>query len=249
MTDSNLCPRCNKASESILHAIRDCPVVRPLWKALALDLIGALFLEPLVGTSGSKGMAGSSKAPKTMAYRLFPELMLSFWSPLDERWIKFNVDGSYKQNFSRSCGGVARNNRGDWLLGFSKKLCNLNSFYTEVWSIWIALKLAKERNFNKVIIESDFALTLDFVQQECENPHPLHGIVLKIRELLNQDWLVQFSFVHREGNRLANCLANNAHPSDYDLYLFSLPPLECIDVYQDDCRGRGSLVVLLTSLG
>lgn len=31
LATSNLCPRCNTSSENVLHALRDCPVVRVEW--------------------------------------------------------------------------------------------------------------------------------------------------------------------------------------------------------------------------
>ncbi|KAF7820290.1 ribonuclease H [Senna tora] len=56
---------------------------------------------------------------------------------------------------SSSCGGIARDNNASWILGFAHRIGRSNSFQAEAWAVWSALRIAKDRNWPKVIIETD----------------------------------------------------------------------------------------------
>ncbi|KAF7832314.1 putative ribonuclease H protein At1g65750 family [Senna tora] len=108
------------------------------------------------------------------------------WKAPNEGWIKFNVDGSHcPHTDSSSCGGIARDNNGTWILGFAHRIGRSNSFQAEAWAVWSALRIAKDRNWPKVIIETDSFVVMQMIQQGCPNPHPLDFLFRKIRSLMN----------------------------------------------------------------
>lgn len=44
------------------------------------------------------------------------------WTPPAERWVKCNVDGSSKEDdISVGCGGIIRDGKGKWILGYSNE--------------------------------------------------------------------------------------------------------------------------------
>lgn len=49
------------------------------------------------------------------------------WKKLDKDWVCINTDGAVEKNLVVGCGGLARNNNGDWLCGLSKNvgICNV----------------------------------------------------------------------------------------------------------------------------
>ena len=77
------------------------------------------------------------------------------WSLPDKGWVKINVDGAVNQMQQGGCGGVIRDDNGDFIAGFFFKINNCFSLLTEIRAMLHGLKLAWDRGFRKVVIESD----------------------------------------------------------------------------------------------
>ena len=56
------------------------------------------------------------------------------WERPNKGWFKLNTDGATNatQNVA-GAGGVLRDARGNWVVGFSRKVGNSNSFEAEIW--------------------------------------------------------------------------------------------------------------------
>lgn len=55
------------------------------------------------------------------------------WSPPGEGWVKLNTDGAYKSRTSlASAGGLIRDHKGHWLVGFTVKIGKTDSFSAEL---------------------------------------------------------------------------------------------------------------------
>lgn len=66
------------------------------------------------------------------------------WKPPSKGY-KLNTDGSTKINYNcSSIGGVIRNTKGDWILGFMGNSCQDDNITAEFYALRVILKLALE---------------------------------------------------------------------------------------------------------
>ena len=71
-------------------------------------------------------------------------------------WVRLNIDGSATGNPGRAgCGGHIRNDRGEWIEGFSRSLGSSNSFIAELYALRDGLILCSNMHLNAVDIQLD----------------------------------------------------------------------------------------------
>ena len=71
-------------------------------------------------------------------------------------WVRLNTDGSAIGNLGRAgCGGLIRNDRGEWIEGFSRSLGSSNSFIAELYALRDGLILCRNMHLNAVDIQLD----------------------------------------------------------------------------------------------
>ncbi|KAL2349110.1 hypothetical protein Fmac_003110 [Flemingia macrophylla] len=160
-----------------------------------------------------------------------PEELTERWKKPEIGWVKVNVDGGRDHDEpSAGSGGVVRDEHGEWLLGFARKLDpNINNAHeTELEAILTGLELAWKRNYEKVVVESDCEPALSMVKKGLV--HKLqrreHEVVECIRKLLfAPKWQVKLVYVDRSANRVANRLSKVARqlPS-LQLIVYPSPP-------------------------
>ncbi|KAI4313578.1 hypothetical protein L6164_026543 [Bauhinia variegata] len=166
------------------------------------------------------------------------------WQFPKKGWIKCNVDGSFlSKKGSAGCGGVYRDAKGNWLYGFSKKLVYSNLTTAEIEAIYTGLKVAWERGYKKIIIESDSTAAVDHVVKGVSSYHSLAEPVNKAREYLNKDWKkIKIDYLPRDYNKVAEKLAAASH----DVLVGRLKPYDdvpdfCSKFHSDDVSRANSL--------
>ncbi|KAK2422286.1 Polynucleotidyl transferase, ribonuclease H superfamily protein [Trifolium repens] len=70
------------------------------------------------------------------------EARLIGWKPPVGDWIKLNTDGACKDENVAGCGGILRNNAGEWCGGFAKHLGKCSAFVAELWGVLEGLQYA-----------------------------------------------------------------------------------------------------------
>ena len=119
--------------------------------------------------------------------------------------VKINTDGSSVDHGWGSYGGLAWDDQGRWIEGFCDIIGYANSLTTELWGMREGLKLARDRNWQKVIIESDSEVAVDLVHPcDIEN-HPDKTLISDCRRLMVE---LDADVIHilREGNRCADMI-------------------------------------------
>ncbi|KAJ1433963.1 Ribonuclease H domain [Sesbania bispinosa] len=160
------------------------------------------------------------------------------WSFPDPGWLKINVDGSvWKELNWAGCGGVVRGADGKWMLGFSMNLGKGSVLLTELRAIEMALRIAWNNRFTNVCVESDSLTAISLIQKGITSSHPFANILKMIQMWNQKDWRIKFSHTFREGNRIADWLANSAHSRPLGLLLIIEPPRECLDLIWQDSVG------------
>ncbi|KAF7835835.1 putative ribonuclease H-like domain-containing protein [Senna tora] len=105
-----------------------------------------------------------------------------------------------------------------------------------MWGALLGTVLSIDKGYKKLICEMDSQLALHLITKNCGKDHPLSPLFLKIRMLLNHFDDVKFVHVFREGNCLADVLANHGHSLQYGQHIFDRPPSFCSLVLHDDIR-------------
>ncbi|KAJ1384819.1 Ribonuclease H domain [Sesbania bispinosa] len=145
------------------------------------------------------------------------------WTFPNPGWVKVNVDGSVLHNSKAGCGGVYRGADGNWMRGFSYNLGRASVLLAELQAIETALKLAWENGYFKLWVESDSSTTIFLSKKGDVQDHPYATILKKILLWKQKPWQLVSSHTYREGNEIADWLANSAHSKDLSLHMLSDP--------------------------
>ncbi|MBA0728966.1 hypothetical protein Golax_020520, partial [Gossypium laxum] len=88
-------------------------------------------------------------------------MSLNSWQKPTIGCTKINVDGSLSRCGSRAAiGGVARGPSSDWLFGFKVSVSFIDIFQIEAKVVFEGLRLAWNKGFRQVELESDNALLI-----------------------------------------------------------------------------------------
>lgn len=146
-------------------------------------------------------------APKPF---LIPKIRMVLWVPPNVDEIKLNTDGVSRGNPGiASGGGVFRNHKGDFVLGFSHFYGCHSNMMAEAMAARDGLILAQAHGFNRVWLEIDSQVLLRILIREYHIPWAVWYVISHIHRLLTQ-MDVRITHILREGNGVADGLANFA---------------------------------------
>ncbi|TQD76419.1 hypothetical protein C1H46_038047 [Malus baccata] len=170
----------------------------------------------------------SCKAPSIVPVR---------WHPPPFSWVKVNTDGLAKGNPGpAACGGVFRDSAGYFLGGFSLCLGHRTSFYAELHAVILAVELAHARGWQNLWLESDSSSVIScFASGSFSPPWSIHTRWNNCTLLL-QNMVFRCSHIFREGNAVADKLANLGLLSS-SLVWHSTPPIEILPPLHSDFLG------------
>ncbi|XP_019239093.1 PREDICTED: uncharacterized protein LOC109219128 [Nicotiana attenuata] len=154
---------------------------------------------------------------------------------MDFAWL--NIDGSFKEGTSRcGFGGLFRDNKGKWVLGFQGSLSGLSPLHAELRALKTGLHLAMEQGSTYLEVESD---SMDVINCLENGNTTLINIIHECRLLMNQVRFqtIQHNFI--EANKPAHKLAKHAvHVNNCrDLEIMHYPPSFVTDVLSSDYEG------------
>ncbi|KAL4348691.1 hypothetical protein GQ457_17G012930 [Hibiscus cannabinus] len=137
------------------------------------------------------------------------------WSPPPSPWICLNTDGGVcKSTNIAIAGGLFRDNCGTWIRGF--ELLQVQSDCAKAISTLTA---------STVRIDS-------------------HALIRSIHSLCQRGWEVDFVWIPREANQVADQLVKDLHQSQYERVCIDVPPAHMSDLLTRDINGspysRGS---------
>ena len=89
------------------------------------------------------------------------------WCSLLVDFYKLNVDGAFEvRKWQGSCGGLIRNDAGEFLGGFSMNIGSCSVLEAELWGIYYGLDMAWKTRIRKLVLESDSLHAINLVRQE-----------------------------------------------------------------------------------
>lgn len=118
------------------------------------------------------------------------------WHPPEADFIMLNSDGAVKARLGlASVGGLFRNHNGDWIIGYVSRIGVTNSLLAELWGLREGLRLARNREFNKIIVEIDSEVVVQVLTRSE-------------KRILPQLRIVSFSWASFEPTRLPTLMGN-----------------------------------------
>jgi ribonuclease HI len=157
------------------------------------------------------------------------------WQSPDEGMFKINTDASFhNHSMSGSVGLVVRDHLGTMIqsqaLWFEHAASALS---IEAVAILEGARLAHEKGYLRVIIESDSLLAVNFCNSNDDNRSKLRAICQEVREILRAFSSFSISFIGRDANNAAHLCAKQAS-SDRRRYLWINYNL--VDTLASDCN-------------
>nr|GMC91161.1 LINE-type retrotransposon LIb DNA [Ipomoea batatas] len=148
------------------------------------------------------------------------------WQPPEEGWIKCNTDGAFKKGSGLvSAGGLFRDHKGSWILGFMSKIGDTNSFAAELWDLREGLRLAKAR------------AVINAMRREEDPRKPSSTLIQDFNFLRGCMREIKFSHTLREGNTSADRLVNLGQAVDWGASVLDHPPEALENLLLSDAHG------------
>lgn len=158
------------------------------------------------------------------------------WIPPRPGFVKINTDGARKAaNGLASAGGLIRNHRGDWIIGFTTNIGCTSSFMAELWGLREGLIVARNHDFNNIVAETDSEAVAQTLNKEED--HSLNTLIADCRDLLGHFQNAEVTHVYREGNQCADYLANLAQSAHWGTSLLDSPPDGILNLLHRDSQG------------
>lgn len=110
----------------------------------------------------------------------------------------------------------------------------------EIFAIRLRLILAKEKNWNNLILSSDSKESVDSINQVATPEMEMANIILDCRELKQQLCEMHLQFEGRRWNKLADVMAKAARHeiSDFNnIMQYQQPYPSCKDLYEEELHG------------
>ncbi|KAG8493011.1 hypothetical protein CXB51_012640 [Gossypium anomalum] len=123
-------------------------------------------------------------------------------------WVFLNTDGSVNyENMFAAAGGLLRDQKGAWIVGYTRYLGICEVIVSELWGILHGLQIALDRGFRKVTIRTDNLEVVNLIQEGvCKGSNS--SLIMRILMLLKQlnHWNLQN--IPREENGLVDKIVN-----------------------------------------
>ena len=88
------------------------------------------------------------------------------WEKANTGWVKLNTNGSADiAAGTTGGGGLIRDDRGSWIMGFTRKIDKADSFLAETQALHDGLLLCNQLKFNAVMVELDAKALVDALKK------------------------------------------------------------------------------------
>nr|XP_009594976.1 uncharacterized protein LOC104091358 [Nicotiana tomentosiformis] len=125
------------------------------------------------------------------------------WHPPKQNHFKLNIDGAFKDGVG-GIGGVFRNSKGDWVLGYYMQIPQSEYTYGELISLLHDLKLAYVHGLHPLVVDT---YSIEIINMFITNPQQYTSILHDCRILRQQLGDPELKYYFREQNKVADLLA------------------------------------------
>ena len=164
-------------------------------------------------------------------------------------WFKLNMDGVASKALGLVGGGrLIRDDIGNWVIGFSKRIGIINSFMAEVWALRDRLMLCNQMNLSDIIVELDAKALVD----AFKNPSYANSVISPLfddcRQLTSRIPRLCIRHIYREANKCADKLANIGINQSLGFVIHSCQLVDLLGCFEADCQGLYSNRLCLDTL-
>ena len=153
-------------------------------------------------------------------------------------WKKLNTDGSWLRGADRAgCGGIVRDDQGEWIAGFAKHIGSTNSFTTELWGLREGLLLCCNLNIEALVVELDAQAVVEVLKKNAYVNNVVSPILGDCRNLAARFQQIQFKHCYRQANRCADLLARMGAIQESDFISFVSPSVDIYKNFEEDLNG------------
>ena len=161
------------------------------------------------------------------------------WEKPPFGWVKLNIDGSTDGNPGLAgYGGLLRDDHGNWLVGFARRIGTTTSFVVELWGHRDDLSLCYNLNIPSIIVELDAKAIVDIFQNSRYENNIISLILDDCRQLMGLFQQVQVKHCYRQANRCVDMLARLGTVQALSFVSFDSPLEDVRCVLDEDCNGR-----------
>ncbi|KAE8722775.1 hypothetical protein F3Y22_tig00013680pilonHSYRG00102 [Hibiscus syriacus] len=130
-------------------------------------------------------------------------------------------------------GGLLRNHLGEWIIGFSKaiEICSIPD--AELQGIYEGLRIARDKNWKKVIVEMDCMDVLEVLKQK-PGIRGISSLSPHVAALVYCSWNVVFRHTSRECNRVADDMSKLTLSLPFGFRSYLTPPTAVVGFLCDD---------------
>ena len=165
------------------------------------------------------------------------------WEKPDPGWFKVNTDKSLSGSIGTTAGGgLIRDEFGNWVIGFSRKIGRTDSFVVELWALRYGLQLCCQLNACAILIELDAKSLVDALNNSSYCNPVISPPLDDCKLLIDQTPQVCIKHTYQEANKCADRLANLGLFQYVDFLVHYDPPVELIRLIEADslgsCRNR-----------
>ncbi|KAK8565298.1 hypothetical protein V6N12_058864 [Hibiscus sabdariffa] len=141
------------------------------------------------------------------------------------RWLKTPRAGvnSTRKSGLAACGGMVRNEDGDWLIGFSKRIGICSILEAELWGLYEDLNAAWSINIRGLLVELDCLETVKLFNNH-DRLTVVSNIVHSIVEVFIRPWSTKISHIGRESNCATDWMAKQINFDDLLCRRYLDPP-------------------------
>ena len=155
------------------------------------------------------------------------------WEKPDMGWFKLNINGATNGSAGNATGGgLIRDDYGNWVMGFSRKIGRVDSFVAEIWALRDGLQLCRQLNIDAVVIELDAKSLVDVLNNSSYCNIVISPLLDDCKLLIDQFPQVCVEHTFREANKCADRLAKFGLAQS-----LVFPPLELIPLIEADSLG------------
>ncbi|KAI9109016.1 hypothetical protein K1719_019971 [Acacia pycnantha] len=133
----------------------------------------------------------------------------------------FTFAASVKAGNQAACGGLIRNNRGQWVMDLKKSLELYLVTMAEILAIKTGLQVCKCMNLREIQVLSDSLEAINTLLRDSGDNHPYRILIEKTRQLLYAERSVEIRHAAREILVCTDKLAREAHSEDPQVIFLS----------------------------
>ncbi|KAK8986541.1 hypothetical protein V6N11_010097 [Hibiscus sabdariffa] len=194
-----------------------------------------------ISVAWAKHFAEVSEAARAPRVSIVSHLQ---WLPPAPGWVCLNTDALLSPTTGVGMiGGVIRDSSGAWITGFQKCVGIVSVLQAELWSVLIGLQVARSSGVDRILVQSDCSHATKLLITALQ---PGHGVLQHDHELplvraivllCQDDWQVDFQWIPRELNMVADCLAKLSSPSQFNLLVSTVIPAQVRPLLDRDREG------------